>query len=89
MEVYSHPVTIWTETNPYSEEYYRLVFNALLALAYTLISCSAYFSTLKMEAIFSSETFNRLHGVIPQKIVLFKTTAVRISNPTKSYSVLH
>jgi hypothetical protein len=29
-------------------------------------------------------TFNGLHGVISQKIVLFITTAVRTSNPTKS-----
>jgi hypothetical protein len=27
-------------------------------------------------------TFNGLHGVISQKIILFLTTAVRISNPT-------
>jgi hypothetical protein len=27
-------------------------------------------------------TFNRLHGVISQKIILFITTAVRTSNPT-------
>jgi hypothetical protein len=26
--------------------------------------------------------FNRLHGVISQKIVLFMTTAVRTSDPT-------
>jgi hypothetical protein len=31
-------------------------------------------------------TFNGLHGVISQKIVLFITTAVRTSNPTNVYS---
>jgi hypothetical protein len=36
-------------------------------------SCSAYFLTLKMEAICSSETSvdNGLHGVISQKMVLY------------------
>jgi hypothetical protein len=29
-------------------------------------------------------TFNGLHGVISQKIVLFITTAVRTSNPTRN-----
>jgi hypothetical protein len=28
-------------------------------------------------------TFNGLHGIISQKIVLFITTAVRTANPTK------
>jgi hypothetical protein len=45
-----------------------------LPSALTLVSCSAYFSSLKMEAICSSKrrlTFNGLHGVISQKIVLF------------------
>jgi hypothetical protein len=43
--------------------------------ALTLISRASYSSTLKMEAISSSETsidFNRLHGVISQRIELFK-----------------
>jgi hypothetical protein len=42
------------------------------------------FSTLKMEAICSSETSvdNGIHGVISQKMELFITTAVRTSNPT-------
>jgi hypothetical protein len=41
--------------------------------AFTLVSFSAYSSTLKMEAIYSFETsltFNGLYGVISQKIVL-------------------
>jgi hypothetical protein len=43
--------------------------------AFSLVSCSAYSSTLKMEAI--------CHGITSQKIVvLFITTAVRTSNPT-------
>jgi hypothetical protein len=51
--------------------------------AFTLVSCSSYFSTLKIEQICSSEklkswlTFYGLHGVISQKMVLFITTAVR------------
>jgi hypothetical protein len=39
-----------------------------------------------MEAIRSSETSGTtqpLHGVISQKKILFKTTAVNTSNPTK------
>jgi hypothetical protein len=42
------------------------------------------FSTLKMDAIWSSETSvdNGLHGVIYQKMVLFVITAMRTSNPT-------
>jgi hypothetical protein len=53
--------------------------------AFTLVSCSAYSSTLKIEAIYPSETsvdFNGLHGVISQKIEPFMTTADRTSNPT-------
>jgi hypothetical protein len=53
--------------------------------AFTVVSYSAYFSTVKLELICSSETsvdFSGLHGVIPQKTVLFITTAVRTSNPT-------
>jgi hypothetical protein len=38
-----------------------------------------------MEAIGSSETSvaTQLHGVISQKMILFITTAVKTSNPTK------
>jgi hypothetical protein len=32
--------------------------------------------------------FNGLHGVIPQKRVLFITTAVRTSNPTNCYFIM-
>jgi hypothetical protein len=55
-----------------------------LLLAFTLVSCWAYSSTLKMEAICSSKCwlpFNGLHGVIPQKVELFIITAVSASNP--------
>jgi hypothetical protein len=38
---------------------------------FTLVSCMAHSSTLKMEATCSSE-ISGLHGVISQKIVLFK-----------------
>jgi hypothetical protein len=44
--------------------------------AFTLVYCSAYSSTLKMEAICSS--FSGLHCVISH---IFITTAVRTSNP--------
>jgi hypothetical protein len=50
---------------------------------FPLVPCSAYSSTLKMEAICSPKrrlTFNGQHGVISQKIVLFITTAVKTSN---------
>jgi hypothetical protein len=52
------------------------------------VASRAYSSTLKMEAICSSETsvdVNGLHGVISQKIVLFITTAVRTSHSTITY----
>jgi hypothetical protein len=42
--------------------------------AFTLVSCAAYSSTQKMEAICSPNrrlTFNGLHGAISKKIVLF------------------
>jgi hypothetical protein len=40
--------------------------------------------TLKMEATYSSEasTFTGFHGVISRKIELFRTIAVKTSNPT-------
>jgi hypothetical protein len=56
-----------------------------LALVFTLVSCSTYASTLKIEVICSSETssiFNVLYGVISQRTGLFITTAERTSNPT-------
>jgi hypothetical protein len=52
--------------------------------AFTLVSCVVCSSTLKMEAICSSEIrsiFNELHCVIFQNIELFITIAVRTSNP--------
>jgi hypothetical protein len=51
--------------------------------AFMLVSSLVY-STLKLEAIFPPKrrlTFNGLHDVISQKIVIFITTAVRTSNP--------
>jgi hypothetical protein len=50
---------------------------------FMLVSCSAYFSALKMEAVPPKRrlTLNGLHGVISQKVVLFITTAVRTSKP--------
>jgi hypothetical protein len=48
------------------------------------VSCLPY-STLKMEAMCSSETsvyLQRITGVVTQKVVLFITTSVRTSNPT-------
>jgi hypothetical protein len=47
--------------------------------AFTMVSSSAYSSTLKMEAIRSSVTsieFNGLHGVIFHKIVLLNQIVV-------------
>jgi hypothetical protein len=57
--------------------------------AFTLVSCSAYFSTLNMVTC-SYETsidFSGLRGVISQKIQIFVTATARTSNPTsKTYS---
>jgi hypothetical protein len=53
--------------------------------SFTLVYCSAYFSTLKMEATFAPKrqlTFAGLHGVLSQNTELFVITAVRKSNPT-------
>jgi hypothetical protein len=54
---------------------------------------NAYSSALKVRCYFAPKrrlTFNRLYGVISQKIVLFITTAVRTSNPTTAaYSEDH
>jgi hypothetical protein len=48
-----------------------------LPLAFTLVSCFAYSSTLQMEAKPKRlVTFNPLHGVIFQKTELFMTTGV-------------
>jgi hypothetical protein len=53
-------------------------FHALFSLGYS--------STLKTETICSSETSVHLHGVTYQKVELFITTAVRISNHTPNYA---
>jgi hypothetical protein len=52
---------------------------SLLPICYILVSCLAYSLILKMRQ--HQLTFNTLHGVITQKTGLFKTTAVKISNP--------
>jgi hypothetical protein len=49
----------------------------LLDTRFTLVSCLAYSSNLKMEATCSSQTFN---DIISQKIELFITTSERTSN---------
>jgi hypothetical protein len=57
----------------------------LLGTCSMLVSCLAYSSTLKIRGDIPPKhllTFNGLHGVISQNIVLFITTAVRTSNPT-------
>jgi hypothetical protein len=62
------------------------MFNTVIRLRlppdFTLVSCSAYFPTLRKETTRSFETlvgFNGLHGVTFQTIELFITTAVRTS----------
>jgi hypothetical protein len=57
-----------------------------LPFAFTLVSCSAYSSTLKMEAKPKRPlTFNGLYGVISQMTELFTTIAVSTSNSTKYF----
>jgi hypothetical protein len=56
----------------------------LLATCFMLLFCFAYSSTLKMDVACFSETsadFNRLHGVISQKIQLFSGTLACMSHP--------
>jgi hypothetical protein len=56
-----------------------------------LVGLLDFSSTLKMEALCSSERpllLNGLHGVISQKTILFITTAVKTSNPTYERVVL-
>jgi hypothetical protein len=59
--------------------------SSFLPLAFTLVSCSAYFSTLKMEAIFPSEMsvdFQRtIRRYIPEESTLHNHR-LRTSNPT-------
>jgi hypothetical protein len=55
----------------------------LLTTCFLLVSCLAYSPTLKMEVACSCEisvNFNGRYGAIFQKIRLFITTAVKISN---------
>jgi hypothetical protein len=60
-----------------NEEFCLLGYNATLCLppAFTLASFSAYYSTLKTE-------------MICQMTVLFTTSAVRTSNPTRRMKLL-
>jgi hypothetical protein len=51
-----------------------------------------YLSTLKMEATWSPKyqlTFKGLHGVISMMTELFIITAVRTSNATELFTVVH
>jgi hypothetical protein len=48
--------------------------------AFTLVSCSSYSSTLKMEAIFSSEISVNFQRTTRCYILLFITTGMRASN---------
>jgi hypothetical protein len=55
---------------------------------FTLVTCLASSSTLKVEATYSSGTsvdFSGLHSDVPQKIELFIPTGMRSSNPTGGY----
>jgi hypothetical protein len=59
-----------------------------LPVRFTLVSCSASSSTLKMAATCSPKrrlTFNGLHRIVAQKSEHFITTAVKISNATQKY----
>jgi hypothetical protein len=59
--------------------------SALLATCFMLVSCLAYSSTWRWTQHVLPKrglTFNGLYNVISQKIGLFITTTVRISNPT-------
>jgi hypothetical protein len=65
---------IWGSHSGGFEVLHLLGFNAVFRTCFILPSYLAYSSTLKMKAIFSSETpvdFSRLHGVVSQKIELF------------------
>jgi hypothetical protein len=49
---------------------------------FTLVSCLAYSSILKMESTFSSETSlisNGMHGIISQKLKLFRNLYISIN----------
>jgi hypothetical protein len=49
-----------------------------------LVSCVAYCSVLKMEAMFSSKTLGspEPHGVMTQETIIFAVIAMRTLNPT-------
>jgi hypothetical protein len=72
----------------FSEEISENILNKGLPPAFTLVSCSAYFSTLKTEAICSSETSVDFQWTtrryIPEDSTLH-SPAVRTSNPTRVY----
>jgi hypothetical protein len=60
-----------------------LLLSLFLPLAFKLVSFLAYSPNLKMETMYSAETFvdfQRINGVISQKIELIITTALRTSN---------
>lgn len=62
--------------------------HAPLTAYFLLTVCLAYSSTLKMDAAISSEMeviSKGLHGVIPQKKVLFTVTVMKTSNPKRTY----
>jgi hypothetical protein len=57
--------------------------------AFTLILAQLLFRSWRCRRYFLPKhrlTLNGLHGVISQKMALFKTTAVRTSNPTDTYT---
>jgi hypothetical protein len=68
---------------------YSACCSALLATCFRLISCSAYFSTLNMEATYSSETSVDFRQIARRYIPeLFITTAVRTSSPAVTRNLI-
>jgi hypothetical protein len=74
----------------------RTIFFIKSTIFWDIMPCSPLKAGLLLGFFFDPEdgddvppkswlTFNRLHGVISQKIVLFITTAVRTSNATISF----
>jgi hypothetical protein len=64
----------------------------VLPVCFVLFSCLSYSSALNMRRHVPPKlplTSNGLHGVIPQKIVLCITTAVRTSNRTQLFHGFH
>jgi hypothetical protein len=72
-----------------SEEYYLLIYTTVevhsLPSAFTLVYCSAYSSTLKMEAIFSSETSVDFQRTIQRYIPEYSTLLNHSSENLKYY----